>query len=137
MKIPGQFSAQINTYQALELHNRRIVEFKRDTHLFLWEGAEFCAVMKIALLTAGLSVECPIDGVITILDTDGATVRQILRQLTASPPGIQTLAEFVENLQSARYDNYVPEEVLISLWASRHARHANRIAAVSRELSFD
>ena len=125
------------TYQALELHNRRIVEFKRDTYVFLWEGAEFCAVMMIALLTAGLSVESPIDGVITVLDTDAATVRQILRQLTVSPPGIQTLAEFVENLETARYDNFVSSEVLTSLWTKRHVSHANRIAAVSKELLFD
>lgn len=121
-------------YRALQLSTQRIVEFNRDTHLFVWAGAEMCSVMQVALLTAGLTVESPVDGVITVLGTDEATVRALLDQLILSPPDGPTLSGFAENLRGAKYDDLIPETVLRSLWEQRYKRHIERLSALTQDL---
>ena len=123
------------TYKALDLSHQRVVEFKRDTHLFLWEGAEICDLMKIALTAAGVSVESAADGIVTVLDTDAMTVRGLLRQMANNPPDISTLAQCLENLRKAKFDEYVPEELLRSLWSRRFEKHASRLTQIAKEFA--
>ncbi len=123
------------TYRALDLTHQRIVEFKRDTHLFLWEGAEVCDLMKIALIAAGVSVEGASDGILTVLETDAATVRGLLRQLANNPPTVHTLAECLENLRAAKFDEFVPEDLLRSLWSRRVEKYASRLPQIAHEVA--
>jgi ATP-dependent Lhr-like helicase len=122
------------TYRALDLTHQRVVEFKRDTHLFLWEGAEVCDLMKIALIAAGVLVESASDGVLTVLDTDAATVRGLLQQMAHNPPSIHTLAECLENIRTAKFDEFVPDDLLRSLWSRRVEKHESRLHQIVAEI---
>jgi ATP-dependent Lhr-like helicase len=117
-------------YLALELKTRSIIEFGPDTFLFLWEGSEVCEVIQIALMTAGLSVERAVDGVICVLATDERTVRAILTQMQNNPPDVDTLSDFVENLRTAKFDEFVSDKLLKALWANRHRNAVTELAEI-------
>ncbi|MDN2583394.1 DEAD/DEAH box helicase [Aquibium sp. ELW1220] len=97
-----------------------LVPAGKDTHAFTWHGSDVNTVLGFAFASAGL--DCAIlDVGVTVLDTQPDVVQAIMRQISNRPPDIDQVAEFVENLQSAKFDEMVPEQLLRSLWArSRH-----------------
>ncbi|WP_206619233.1 hypothetical protein, partial [Mesorhizobium sp. M1A.F.Ca.IN.020.32.1.1] len=58
----------------------------------------------------------------------------VLRQVAERPPDIQSISEFVENLETARFDGMVPEPLLRRLWAKARANIGTEIGAVATEL---
>lgn len=106
-----------DAFEEYGLAETRFVASGRDVHVLLWRGTEFCAVFSIALQSAGLEVEVNDLGV-TVANATVEEVRGMVADLAAMPPiAAADLAEFVENLRTAKYDEFVPETLLRRFWA--------------------
>ncbi len=103
---------------------------------FTWHGSDVNAVLGFAFASAGL--DCAIlDVGVTVLDTQPDIVRAIMKQIAASTLDIEFVAESVKNLQSAKFDEMVPEQLLRSLWARSHHDVAERATSVVRAMVAD
>jgi ATP-dependent Lhr-like helicase len=71
---------------------------------------------------------------VTVLDTEPEVVNSIMVQITASPPNIDSIADIVENLQSAKFDEMVPDTLLRRLWAKGRQGVSDRMTDVVREI---
>ena len=69
-------------------------------------------------MTAGVDCEVHDLGV-TFCDCKGSDVQALLNKLEKCPP-LSEVAPFIENLRNAKYDEYLPDELLQSLWAKRN-----------------
>lgn len=121
-------------FQDMDLLRTPLVASGRDTHVLLWRGTMMNSVFAIALATAGL--ECsPNDVGITVADATVGEVTAILRKIADMPPmPVEDIADFVENLQTAKFDEYVPTGLLRRLWARMHTDPAAAIRKVAQGL---
>lgn len=116
------------------LSQTRFVACGRDVHVLLWRGTEFCTVFSIALQSAGLEVEVNELGV-TVANATVDEVRALVADLAGMPPiPASELADFVENLRTAKYDEFVPEALLRRFWARNRASLAGQIQTAARAL---
>ncbi|MEZ5901622.1 MAG: hypothetical protein R3D51_19245 [Hyphomicrobiaceae bacterium] len=58
----------------------------------------------------------------------------VLQRIAERPPDIDTISDFVENLQSAKYDEMVPVTLLRRLWAKGRYRVAERMTHVVQQI---
>ena len=86
-------------------------------------------VVAVALTAAGIGCEAHDLGV-TLADTTATEARSLLMQLGGAPSA-QALSEFVENLQSAKYDHLAPTGLLQRLWARRHTVFCEELPAIA------
>ena len=86
-------------------------------------------VVAVALTAASIGCEAHDLGV-TLADTTAEETRSLLMQLDRSPSA-EALSEFVENLQSAKYDHLAPTSLLQRLWARRHAVICDELPAIA------
>ncbi|MDG4889988.1 helicase-related protein [Mesorhizobium sp. WSM4989] len=120
-------------YLELGLQRTRFLPAGKDTHILTWRGTEANAVLAFTLVSAGL--ECAVHDVgVTVLETTPSEAEAVLRQVAERPPDIQSISEFVENLETARFDGMVPEPLLRRLWAKARANIGKEIGAVATEL---
>jgi len=121
-------------FRALELDRINFISEKRDTHVLLWRGSAMTSVFTIALKAAGL--HCAEHDVgITILDTTEEEARSVIARIAEMPPlDVNDIASFVENLQSAKYDEFVPATLLRRIWARNHVEYVDQIRAVASAL---
>lgn len=117
----------------LGLEKTALLQAGKHTHLFTWAGNDLNGVLAFALAGAGLDSEASDFG-ITVLDTEAAIVADILRQVVESPPKIEDIAEFVGNLQSAKFDEWVPGNILRRLWADNHRDDRDKALGILRQL---
>lgn len=75
-------------------------------------------LLALAFLAAGMQATTHEVGV-TIADVTPKDVRVVLGRLAASI-GVEDIAQFVENLDDAKYDAFVPDELLRDSWLRRH-----------------
>ena len=121
-------------YREFEIDSVRILSVGRDTHLFLWRGTAVTNAFAIALQAAGLESE-PHDLGVTLPETSGDEARAIVQQISrAAGLTAQELPGFVENIQSAKYDNLISEEILRIEWRKRNEACCDEISTVAREL---
>ncbi|WP_192248709.1 hypothetical protein [Mesorhizobium silamurunense] len=118
--IPAYLDAAAVDFQRqgreLGLPQIRFLPAGKDTHVPTWRGTEANAVLAITMVSAGL--ECAVHEVgVTVLETTPEEAEAVLRQLAERPPDIQPISEFVENIETARFDGMVPEQVPRRLWA--------------------
>lgn len=123
-----------SAYRSHGLKAGRLLMSGKDTYVFTWKGSETNAVLAFSLAAAGLESSV-MDVGITVLDTPPDTVKAILRQLAETRPDIESIADFVENLRSAKFDEMVPEALLRRLWAKGHQGLAENLDHLARELS--
>ena len=121
-------------FQEMDFLRSSLVASGRDTHVLLWRGTMMNSVFAIALATAGL--ECSLHDVgITVADATVDDVAAILRRIADMPPiAVEDIADFVENLQTAKFDEYVPTDLLRRVWARMHAERAAAIREVARRI---
>lgn len=105
-------------YRKLALRKSCYVPEGRDTHLFTWRGTAVNSVLAILGMTAGVDCEVHDLGV-TFCDCNGTDVQALLNKLEICPP-LSEIAPLIENLRTAKYDEYLPDELLQSLWAKRN-----------------
>lgn len=121
-------------YNDLELSTKRLIASGNDTHVLTWRGTEMNSVLGVALVAAGL--ECSIlDVGVTVLDTNPEVVGAMLRQVAEKPPNISDIAEFVENLQTEKFDEMVPEPILRRMWVEGHRCAGDRLAELAASLA--
>ena len=113
----------------LDLERTGLVRSGSDTHVLLWRGTAMNNVVAVALTAAGIGCEAHDLGV-TLADTTAEKTRSLLMQLDRSPSA-EALSEFVENLQSAKYDHLAPTSLLQRLWARRHAVICDELPAIA------
>ena len=107
-------------FHDLGLKGTRFLASGKDTHVLLWRGTEMNSVFAIALASAGL--DCVVHDIgVTVADTEPGQLRSIVAQIADNPPSVEDIADFVENLRVAKYDEMVPEPLLRRLWATANA----------------
>lgn len=120
-------------YRHLGLDSGSLIPAGKDTHVFTWHGSDVNSVLGFAFASAGL--DCAVMDVgVTVTDTEPEIVRSIMRQIVADPPDIDAIADFVENLRSAKFDEMVPETLLRRLWAKGREGVCDRMTNVVREI---
>jgi ATP-dependent Lhr-like helicase len=120
-------------YQDLRLDETRFVPAGKDTHILTWRGSEANSVLAFALVSAGL--DCAVHDIgVTTIETAPDEAAAIIRQVADNPPDISSVAQFVENLQVAKFDDFIPEALLRRLWARGHASLGSDLGAIAREL---
>lgn len=129
----GYLSEGRAAYRHLGLDSRNLIPSGKDTHLFTWNGSDVNSVLGFTFASAGL--DCAVMDVgVTVLDTEPEVVNSITAQIAASPPNIDSIADFVENLQSAKFDEMVPDILLRRLWAKGRQGVSDRVMNVVREI---
>lgn len=119
-------------FRDMELERTALIASGRDTHILLWRGTNMSSVFAIALNAAGL--ECsPHDVGVTVAESTVEGVAAIIRKIAGmSPMAIEDIAGFVENLQTAKFDEHVPTPLLRRLWARSNAERAKEIQNLAR-----
>ena len=122
-----------SAYRDLDLGSRRVLPAGKDTHVFTWHGTDVNSVLGFAFASAGL--DCSVMDVgVTVLDTNPDVVHSFLERIAERPPDIDTISDFVENLQSAKYDEMVPVTLLRRLWAKGRHGIAERMTHVVQQI---
>lgn len=116
-------------FAKLNLERTGFVTSGGDTHVLLWRGTAMNNVLAVALTGAGIGCEAHDLGV-TLADTTPAEAQKLLAQLSRAPSAA-TLSEFVEGLQSSKYDHLAPAGLLRRLWARRHAGCCEELPAIA------
>lgn len=129
------FSA-LETFRDLGLDNASFLVEGRDTHVLTWTGTEMNSVLAFALTAAGLECEV-LDIGITVFETTPDTVAAFLEQIANAPLPIEDIAEFVENLRTAKFDELVPEGMLRQLWAAAHVEEAAKLPGLLGRMQGD
>lgn len=107
-------------YRELGLDRTPFVQAGNDTHVFLWRGTALSSMFGIALGTAG--IECSVHDIgVSAADTAPDRVEAVVRKIAEGAAiTADVLAASVGNLREAKYDEYIPDDVLRALWAERH-----------------
>lgn len=104
------------TFRELELDKVFLIQYKNDTHLLLWRGTALNAAFAVAISCGGF--ECvPHEIGVTVTDATPDDVIKVLKVLAQNPVTSADIADFVLNLQHAKYDELIPMELLRQLWA--------------------
>ena len=120
-------------FRQLGLDAGSLVPAGKDTHVFTWHGSDVNAVLGFAFASAGL--DCAVMDVgVTVLETSPDVVQAIMAQIAVSPPDIGSVSEFVENLQSAKFDEMVPVTLLRRVWVRGRQGVADGMTNVVREI---
>ncbi|HDZ72489.1 MAG TPA: DEAD/DEAH box helicase [Aurantimonas coralicida] len=105
-------------YQMLGLERTPFVPAGSDTFVSLWEGTDMVSLVAIAFAMAGF--ECGAEDLgITVYGCSPADITSAAERLSELPISAVDLADFVENLRKAKYDEYVPDALMKGLWAKR------------------
>lgn len=88
-----------------------------DTQIFLWHGTEVNGLFAVMLTAAGLDCE-PNDLGAMVLDCSPIQLRATIKAAGECPP-TDDLADFVQNIQTAKFDEFLPNALLRDLWARR------------------
>lgn len=122
-----------SAYASHRLAECRLLEAGTDTHLLTWKGTETNAVLGFALASLGLASEVTDVG-LTIMDSPPDSVEAALGQVAKAPPDIDAIADHIENLRSAKFDEMVPETLLRRLWARDHQAMAESLGDLASDL---
>jgi ATP-dependent Lhr-like helicase len=121
-----------NEFGKLALGATAFAATNTDTHLFLWRGTAFNDAFAILFAAAGL--ECQTHDVgVTVTSATAAEVKSIIQRVSKFPSSTD-LSDFVKNLRTAKYDDYVPETLLRRMWARDNTQICDELPAVCRSL---
>lgn len=107
-----------SAYRSLGLDARSVVEAGGDTYLMTWAGTAVNDLLAILVQAAG--VECEANDVGIVAAECGADELARLLASVTEFPSAQSLSGFVENLRSAKLDEFIDENLLRRLWAARN-----------------
>ena len=114
-------------FNELHLTRQRLIPSGRDTHVLTWYGSAVNSILAVVVTSAGLHCEAHEVGV-TIADASPDEVQRLLERIPECPP-LPELAPFVENLRGAKFDEFVPEELLARHWAVRNAPFRDHVSS--------
>ncbi|ACK86171.1 DEAD/DEAH box helicase [Methylorubrum extorquens] len=107
-------------YRRLGLERSRMVHTGRDLHLFAWRGSDACAMLAVILSMLGLQAE-PHELGVTLPGVGPDEAGPVLRRIAeAAPSELAGVSDFVGALQTAKYDEHIPEAMLRRFWARRN-----------------
>jgi len=119
-------------FRDMGLDRTRLIQSGRDVHVFLWRGSAMNSLFAITLKSAGLESSVHDVGV-TVANASVGEVRAIIRRISETPSmPIEDIADFVENLQVGKFDEYVPVGLLRRLWARSNADLSRRLQDQAR-----
>jgi ATP-dependent helicase Lhr and Lhr-like helicase len=105
-------------FDQLDLRRQRLIAAGKNVHVLLWRGSAINSIAAVILICAGFDCEAHDVG-LTVLDADIEIVRSFLDGL-AGIPSPEIVAEFAENLRTAKYDSYLSDELLRRTWVTRN-----------------
>lgn len=115
-----------NIYRAHRLDKVRILAAGGDTQVFLWRGTAMSSLCAIALTSQGHRCSAHDIGV-TATNATPETVVAATHRITDDPQvTVAKLSRSVGNLRSAKFDRFVPNELLRHLWIVRHTNLEGR-----------
>lgn len=106
----------------------------RNTFVALWEGTEAISLTALAFAMAGYECEPEEIGFI-VRDCSPEDVQQAAGRIAESSFSSDDLASFVQNVRSAKYDDYVSDHLLRRLWSKRHHQAVPSVRNILRILS--
>jgi len=119
-------------FDDLGLCRRRFLQSGHDTHVLTWRGTAVNSILAVLLTSAGLECEAHEVG-ITVADVTPDEAQNLLDRIIECPP-LDDLAPFVKNLRGAKFDNFLPEDLLGRQWAARNAPFREGVSATLAEL---
>lgn len=121
-------------FRQMDVVRKPLIGSGRDTHILLWRGTIMSSVFAIALNAAGL--ECSTHDVgVTVADATVDEVAAILRMMADMPSmAVEDIADYVENLQTAKFDEHVPSNLLRRLWGRANAEQVKQLQHLARQV---
>ena len=106
------------TYRRMGFDAHPAVEVGGDVHLMTWAGTAVNDLLALVVQAAGLECQANDVGVVVI----GCRAEELSRMLTSLTefPSVESLSHFVENLRSAKFDEFIEDPLLRRLWAARN-----------------
>lgn len=122
-------------FKKFSLDRETMVAAGNDTHIFLWRGTVISTLFGIALNSAGYPNTVHDLGV-TVAGIMPTEVRKVIAAMAAGPNiTVEELSRSVLSLQVAKFDEFVPEQLLRRLWARRHVALETTLRLLIQELS--
>ena len=121
-----------SAFRDLGLGTRRFLQSGQDTHVLTWRGTAVNSILAVLLTSARLDCEAHDVG-ITAADATPAEVNGLLDRISECPP-LEDLAPFVKNLRDAKFDSFLPEDLLGRQWAARNAPFRQGVSLTLDEL---
>lgn len=106
----------------------------RHTFVAVWQGTAAVSLTAIAFAMAGYECEPEEIGFI-VRDCSPDDVRHATGQIANSYFEVTELASFVQNIRSAKYDDYVSDDLLRRLWSNRHHTAMLKLMTILQSLS--
>lgn len=124
-----------DAYRRADLANSYILGTGAGVHLFPWVGSAIASVMTVALATLGVSAEANGIGVsIPKLSIDEAK-KDLARLAAFTSQDLARIEESALGLCNAKYDEYVPDQLLRRFWGRRNAHAIAAIPEIARQLA--
>lgn len=120
-------------YRSLGPNAQNFIDVGGDAYLMTWAGTAVNDLLAILVQAAGLECEANDVGIVAV-ECGAHELMRLLGSVTEFPP-VESLAEFVENLRSAKLDGFVDETLLRRLWATRNRDVRDEAIAVLGGLS--
>lgn len=119
------------TFRRLSLDRKNIIAEDRNLHVMTWYGTQANAVLGAAAAMAALSLDTHDLG----LTFDGATeseVRSVFETLATNPaPSPSLIADFVKNVATGKYAEFVPDHLARKVWALQNERIVSAIPTLA------
>lgn len=103
-----------------------------DLHLVLFCGTAMNSVIAVALTAVGFECDAHDLGV-TVANSAPAALPGILSALD-QPPSAEALSLHVKTLQTAKFDEYAPPELLQRVWARQNAHRCSQLPAIANRV---
>lgn len=121
-----------SAFEEFNLRSQSMLQQERDTYLLTWRGTAFNDALETLLVSAGLECES-FDVGVMVAETAPAELSSMLSKI-AELPTAENLSLFVENLRSAKYDDFIPDALLQKAWADRMRPACARLSQVRQLL---
>lgn len=105
-------------YRRLGFNAHSAIDFGGDAYLMTWAGTSVNDLL--AMLVQAAEIDCQANDVgIVAVECGAEELTRLLGSVTEFP-SVESLSEFVENLRSAKLDEFIDEALLRRLWVARN-----------------
>lgn len=115
------FDEGVNTFYQYSLADNRIIQLGNKVYIFLWLGDKAVYTLVIMLLKLKVTAVAGY-GVIEILHSTVDDIREVLRKLSNMEVTAEELASIVPNKVIEKYDEFLPNELLIQDYGKKSFR---------------
>jgi ATP-dependent Lhr-like helicase len=107
-----------SAYRRLRLDEQSFFEAGGDAYLMTWAGTAVNDLLAILVQATGLECEANDVGIVAV-ECGTNELARLLASVTEFP-SVESLSGFVENLRSAKLDEFIDGNLLRRLWAARN-----------------